>query len=136
MKEDFARAGIDLELATVDFAVLLERLRSHSFDVSSLQWTMSLEQDNYNMFHGSQADKGQNYGAYKSAAADALLDQIRQTADDPARHALDRKLHALLHQEQPYTFIAAPEVQTMESPRVHDLRPSTDGFNLAQAWVE
>jgi peptide/nickel transport system substrate-binding protein len=136
MKEDFARAGVELELATVDFAVLLERLRQHAFDISSLQWTMSLEQDNYNMFHSSQAEGGQNYGAWKNPEADALLEQIRNTADDNARHALDRKLHKLIHEQQPYTFLASPEVQTMVSRRVRGLRPSTDGFTLAQAWVE
>ena len=65
----------------------------------------------------------------------ALLDQIRSTADDNARHALDRRFHALTHREQPYTFLAAPEVQTLEAPRVRGLRPSTDGFNFAEAWL-
>jgi hypothetical protein len=27
-------------------------------------------------------------------------------------------------------------VQTMEAPRVHGLRPSTDGFSFAEAWVD
>jgi peptide/nickel transport system substrate-binding protein len=135
MKEDLARAGVELDVAQVDFAVQLERLRRHAFDASALQWTMSLEQDNFTMFHSTQADGGQNYGAWKNADADALLDEIRATPDDGARHALDRRLHALVHREQPYTFLAAPEVQTLEAPRVHSLRPSTDGFNFAEAWV-
>jgi peptide/nickel transport system substrate-binding protein len=87
------------------------------------------------MFHSSQADAGQNYGAWKSPEADALLEQIRATAADDARHALDRRFHALVHREQPYTFLSAPEVQTLEAPRVRGLRPSTDGFNFAEAWI-
>ncbi|MCA1664123.1 MAG: ABC transporter substrate-binding protein, partial [Myxococcales bacterium] len=106
MKEDFGKAGITLELASVDFAVQLDRLRHHAFDVSPLQWTLSVEQDNYDLFHSSQAAGGQNFGGYKSPAADALLDEIRKTADDGARHALDRKLHRVVHDEQPYTFIS------------------------------
>ena len=93
MKEDFAKAGVTLELASVDFAVQLDRLRHHAFDASALQWTLSLEQDNYDLFHSSQAAGGQNFGSYKSPAADALLDEIRRTADDATRHALDRQLH-------------------------------------------
>jgi peptide/nickel transport system substrate-binding protein len=136
LKEDFARVGIELEVATVDFAVQLDRLRKHSFDVSALQWTMLLEQDNYPLFHSSQADVGQNYGGYKNAEADTLLEKIRQTADDGQRHQLEQALHKLLHEEQPYTFLASPEVQTMISPRVHQLRPSTDGFSFADAWMD
>jgi peptide/nickel transport system substrate-binding protein len=136
LKEDFARVGIELEVATVDWAVLLDRLRHHAFDASSLQWTMSLEQDNYSMFHSSQGEAGQNYGAWKSPAADALLEKIRATSDDNARHALDRQLHKLIHDEQPYTFLSSPEVATLEARRVHGLLPSTDGFTFASAWVE
>jgi peptide/nickel transport system substrate-binding protein len=136
LKEDFARAGVELEVASVDFAVQLDRLRHHAFDVSALQWTMLLEQDNYTLFHSSQAEGGQNYGSYHSAQADALLEKIRTTPGDEERHALDRQLHHLVHDEQPYTFLLSPEVQTMEAPRVHALRPSTDGFSFADAWVD
>jgi peptide/nickel transport system substrate-binding protein len=136
LKEDFAKAGIELEVATVDFAVQLDRLRHHAFDVSALQWTMLLEQDNYPLFHSSQAEVGQNYGGYHSAEADALLDKIRQTADDSQRHQLDNALHKRVHEDQPYTFLASPEVQTLLAPRVHGLLPSTDGFTFAEAWVD
>jgi peptide/nickel transport system substrate-binding protein len=136
MKEDFAKAGVELEVATVDFAVLLDRLRRHAFDASSLQWTMSLEQDNYSMFHSSQAEAGQNYGAWKHPGADALLEKIRTTPNDDARHALDREFHGLVHTEQPYTFLSSPEVQTLVSRRIHGLLPSTDGFTFSTAWVD
>ena len=136
MKEDLAHAGITLEVATVDFAVQLDRLRHHAFDLSSLQWTIEArDADIYDLFHSSQALNGQNYGAWKSPAADALLDAIRHTADDDARHALEQKLHRLIHDEQPYTFLSMREVETLESPRVHALPPSPDGFDFARAWV-
>jgi hypothetical protein len=41
-----------------------------------------------------------------------------------------------VHEAQPYTFISSPEVVTAIAPRVHGLRPSTDGFELAAAWVD
>jgi peptide/nickel transport system substrate-binding protein len=135
MKEDFAKAGVTLELASVDFAVQLDRLRHHAFDVSPLQWTLSVEQDNYDLFHSSQAAGGQNFGSYKSPAADALLDEIRKTPDDAARHALDRKLHRVIHDEQPYTFISMREVESLLQPRVHALVLSQDGFSFARAWL-
>jgi peptide/nickel transport system substrate-binding protein len=132
MKEDFARAGVELNVQTVDWAVLLERLRKHRFDAAALQWTLSLEQDNLAMFHSGA---GQNYGEYSSKAADALMEQIEITADADARHALDRKLHRLLSDEQPYTFLCAPEVATAIAPRVHGLSPSTEGFDFRHAWI-
>jgi peptide/nickel transport system substrate-binding protein len=136
MKEDFARAGVTLEVAPVDFAVQLDRLRRHAFDVSALQWTIATrDPDVYDLFHSSQAAGGQNYGAWKSAAADALLDEIRQTAGDAARGALERKLHRLIHDEQPYTFLSMRDAETLESPRVRALPPSPAGFDFARAWL-
>jgi peptide/nickel transport system substrate-binding protein len=135
LKEDLAPVGITLDVATVDFAVQLDRLRRHAFDASALQWTLSLEQDTHGLFHSSQAQNGQNYGGWKNGEADALLEQIRLTVDDEARHALERKLHRLVHDEQPYTFLSMREVETLESPRVRGLLPSQDGFNFAEAWV-
>lgn len=132
MKEDFARAGVTLDIATVDYAVLLDRLRHHAFDASALRWIMSVEQDDWTLFHSTG---GQNFGQWKSPAADALLDQIAASADDDARHALERKLHRLIHDEQPYTFISMSEVETAMAPRVHGLVPSQDGFDFARAWL-
>jgi peptide/nickel transport system substrate-binding protein len=135
-KEELAKAGITLEIETVDFATLLARLRDHSFDISALQWTVSLEQDNYNMFHSSQSKGGQNYGAFSDGDADALMVKIRNTADDEARHNLDRALHRRLAELQPYAFLCSPEAQTLLARRVHGLRPSADGLTFAEAWIE
>jgi len=134
LQEDFGRAGVQLDIQTVDFATLLSRLRKHDFDVSALQWTMSLEQDNYNMFHSSEADHGQNYGAFSDPAVDRTLVQIRATTDDNARHALDRTLHRQIHEAQPYAFVCSPEAETLVRGRIHGFRPSVDGFSLASAW--
>ena len=136
LQEDFARAGVRLDIQTVDFATLLARLRKHDFDLSALQWTMSLEQDNFSMFHSSEAQGGQNYGAFSDPAVDRALEKIRATSDDTERHALDRALHRQLHQAQPYAFICSPEAETLVRGRVHDFRPSVDGFTLAEAWVQ
>jgi peptide/nickel transport system substrate-binding protein len=136
MKEDFQRAGVTLEVATVDFAVQLDRLRRHAFDASALQWTIAArDADVLDLFHSSQAENGQNYGAWKSTAADALLDEIRHTADDGKRHELERKLHRLIHDEQPYTFLSMREVETLMAPRVRGLSPSPGGFDFARAWL-
>src|SRR4029079_13228130 len=87
-------------------------------------------------FHSSQAEHGQNYGAYRSARADALLEKIRVTEDDDARHQLDREHRRVLHEHKPYTFLSSPEVQTLYARRAHGIAPSIDGFDFAAAWVD
>ena len=114
MKEDFAKAGVTLDLASVDFAVQLDRLRHHAFDVSALQWTLLASSRTTTICSTRRRPPaGRTTAAGRSPAADALLDEIRATADDDARHALDRKLHKLVHDEQPYTFLSMREVETL-----------------------
>jgi peptide/nickel transport system substrate-binding protein len=136
MQEDFRRAGVLLEAAPVDWATLLDRLRHHAFDAASLQWVMLPVQDNYPLFHSSQADGGQNYGAFHSDEVDAVLGRLRALAPGAERAALDRQLHRLIHVEQPYTFLGCPEVESLLAARVHGYAPDAAGLGLPSLWVD
>ena len=132
-EEDLRKAGVELTIEKLDFARVLDRLRTHDFDVAALQLTLALEQDNWGLFH-SRAENEQNWAGLKDAEVDALLDRIRATEDAGARHALDRELHALLHARGPMTFLLAPEVDTALAPGLGGVRPSADGLGLARAF--
>jgi peptide/nickel transport system substrate-binding protein len=135
MQEDFRKAGIALDVVPTDWAVLLDRLRRHAFDAASLQWVMLPVQDNRSLFHSSQAEGGQNYGAFRDAGVDALLDRLRTLPPGPERAALDRQLHRRIHEEQPYTFLGCPEVDSLVAARVGGYAPSATGLGLASIWV-
>ncbi len=133
-EEDLRRAGIVLRIEKLDFARVLERLRTHDFDVAALQLTLALEQDNYGLFHSSAVDE-QNWGGYADVETDRLLDRIRVTEDPELRHALDRQLHRRLHERGPMSFLLAPEVDTAVAPGVGGITPSADGLGLARAFL-
>ncbi len=128
--QDLAPLGITLKIDGVDFATQLDRLRRGDFLLSALQLTVAREQDNYNLFHSSQGKGGQNYAGLHDAEVDKLLDQIRATASDEARHALDRQLHRRLAELVPFSFLVAAPVETLIGPRVRGLVPGNDGFDF------
>ena len=136
MQEDFKRAGVLLDVEPTDWAAMLSRLRKHDFDLSSLQWVMRPVQDNYTLFHSSQAEAGQNYGAFKSPEVDRLLDEARATPMGPERERLDRALHHAVDEEQPYTFLGSPEVDSLVSARVRGYAPDAAGLGLADIWLD
>ena len=115
------------------FARVLDRLRTNDFDVTALQLTLALEQDNWGLFH-SRATGEQNWAGYSDAAVDALLDRIRETDDASARHVLDRQLHATLHARGPMSFLVAPEVDTAIAPGIGGIQPSSDGYTFTRAF--
>ncbi len=133
MEEDLRRAGVALRIEKLDFAQVLERLRTHDFDVAALQLTLALEQDNHGLFHSSARGE-QNWAGFADAEVDALLDRIRGTEDPAERHALDRRLHRALHERGPMSFLVAPEVDTAVAAGVGGVRPSSDGLDLERAF--
>jgi len=133
LEEDLRKSGIELTIEKLDFARVLDRLRTHDFDVTALQLTLALEQDNWGLFH-SRAGGEQNWAGYSDVSVDALLDRIRETDDPDARHALDRQLHAALHARGPMSFLVAPEVETAIAPGIGGVRPSSDGYALTKAF--
>jgi peptide/nickel transport system substrate-binding protein len=130
MQEDFARAGVTLEAVPTEWGALLERLRAHSFDAAALQWTMQPVQSNYQLFFSSEAERGQNYGGFKSPEADRLLTLLQSTPLGLERAALDRKLHRLIHEQQPYLFLVCPEIDSLVATRVAGFAPSQDGLGF------
>ena len=109
IKEDMAKAGIDMKIQVFEWAVYIQRLEQKSFDVCFLGWSTGYEADPYQVWHSSQADKthSSNHIGFKNAEADRLIVEIRRTFDPKKRAKLCHKFQQLLHEEQPYTFLFA-----------------------------
>ena len=135
MQEDLQRAGIVLQAAPSDWAAMLSRLRRHDFDASSLLWVMQPVQDNWKEFHSSQVDRGQNYGSFKSPEVDRLLSALREAPIGPERWQLDRALHRAIHEEQPYTFLGNPEIDSLVGAGVRGYAPGAGGLGFSSLWI-
>ena len=63
-------------------------------------------EDPYGKWHSSQDRKGGNNRAgYKNQKADEILDRVQSEFDVEKRYALLQELHALIHEDQPFTFL-------------------------------
>jgi peptide/nickel transport system substrate-binding protein len=136
MQEDFRRAGVALSVVPVDWATLLDRLRQHAFDAAALQWVMLPVQDDFSLFHSSQAEGGQNYGVFRDPETDQLLEAARRLPPGPERARIDRAIHRRIHEEQPYTFLASPPIDSAVAARVHGYAPGPDGLGLPGMSVD
>jgi peptide/nickel transport system substrate-binding protein len=70
-----------------------------------MSWGGNAESDPYQIWHSSQRKGGSNYVEFNNPAADALIEQARETLDTNKRNALYHKFDRIIHEEQPYTFI-------------------------------
>lgn len=135
IKEDMGRAGIDVQIERVEWAAFLKRMNEHDFDATMLIWSGDARMDPTQIWHSSSIDGGSNFIGYRNAEVDRLIAQARVTLDDVARDALYRQFGAILHAEQPYTFLYVPAELDLLHERVHGARPSLYGWQFEDLWL-
>lgn len=136
MQEELRRAGISMDIEKVEAAGYIKRLRDQDFDACSLTWSNSDPcQDNYPIFHSSQAGKsGSNFVGYRSPEVDALLEQIRNEFDDARRQELERKVHRALYDDQVYLFLTNRPTLDAVKVSVQGMKPSLAWYDLRRVW--
>lgn len=136
VQEEFRKAGIDVEIERVEWAVYTERLRKHDFDVVNLGWsTQDVENDLSYNFHSSQSEGGGNYVSYSNPEVDRLLEESRTTFDEAKRIALNRRIHRMIYDDQVYTFLGVRSTLDAVKTHVRGLRPSIAWYRLGDVWL-
>ncbi len=108
LKDEAAGAGIDVIADPYEWSVIMTKITDRNFEAMVMGWGGDIFEDDYQLFHSSQTgNRGSNYVGYRNAEVDRLLEQIRKTMDDNERYSLCHKVHRILHEEQPYTFLYA-----------------------------
>lgn len=136
LQEEFKKVGIEMDVEKVDGAQYVGRLRAHDFDAASLGWNNNdVNTDQFQVYHSTQKTGGSNFVSYDSKRADALIEQIRVTFDDTERHELERKLHDVIYEEQPYTFLTnRPQLDALKT-HVRGIHPSLAWYDLRKVWL-
>jgi len=79
---------------------------NHDFDVIFASWVFDDSADITSLFHSSEIGPWMNnFGAYTNQDIDGLIVESKLTLDHEKRRTIYRKLHSLLAEESPYTFL-------------------------------
>lgn len=137
IKEEMAKAGVQMDLLGLEWSVCVQRLEKKSFDMCALAWSGGLNPDPFQLWHSSQADLegSSNHIRFKNAEADRLIEQIRVTFDPAERQKLYHRFHRLVHEEQPYIFLFAPFSLSALNRRYHNFRQFPLGFADMILWT-
>ena len=137
IKEDMAKAGIDVKIQVFEWTVYLERLKEKNFDVCFLGWTTAYESDPYQVWHSSQIDQkpSSNHISFKNAEADRLIEEIRRTFDPKKRAELCHQFQKILHEEQPYTFLFVNYNLIAQNNRYRNVRVFPLGLETEIMWT-
>ncbi len=106
-QDAWKQIGIDVSTDLLEWSVFIqERVNKLDFDAIVLGWSMGIDPDLYQIWHSSQTNPNQlNFVAFKNQAADDLIIKIRQEYNHQKQVADSHRLHAIIAEEQPYTFL-------------------------------
>jgi len=137
LRDRCAAVGIECVQRATDWASLESIRDARDFDAISMSWSWSNpESDPYQVFHSSQiSGQGDNWIQWSNPAADALIEQARRTIDAGVRRELWHQLHALLHEEQPYTFLLETPWIRFVSKRIRNVHTYPVGLHRWEMYI-
>ncbi len=101
--------GIDVIFETYEWSIFLKNfINPRHFDACILGWGLSPDPDDYMIWHSSQIEKGFNFISYRNPEADRLWEEGRRQYDMKKRQEIYWRLHELIAEDQPYTFLYMP----------------------------
>jgi peptide/nickel transport system substrate-binding protein len=125
IQSELKKAGIALDIQPMEGAAAIQRILGGSFDSAYLSWDLDPDPDQYIAFHSSQAPpRGQNFVFYSNPVADRLMEQARREIDMSKRKDLYWKLHEVLADDQPYTWIVQVSAKWGVNKRVRGVTAS------------
>lgn len=120
-----AQAGIKLDIRLMELPQMIEKMRSHDFDMFLGGMVSSVvESDPFQIWHSTAYSMGSNFTGFSRPEADALIERYRVTLDRRQRMEQLKKLQALVYEEIPVVFIVAEKDRMVASARLRGLTVS------------
>ena len=117
--------GVDMKITTLDGSAFMDRVLGGHYQAAMLNWELDPDPDPYTLFHSSQVPPhGYNFVYYSNPEADKLIDAAHREIDHNKRVVLYRQLHALLADDQPYTWLVQVSVKWAINKRIRNMKES------------
>ncbi len=124
-RKDLHALGIDITMTFVSTQEFYKRINARDFDGVYFAWLPDIpDPDPYSLLHSSMIGVGANFAHFVSPDVDELLDKARAVADRNERKELYHQVHAILHDEMPYTPLYAPYGHYAWNRRMRGVNPS------------
>jgi len=101
--------GVDVSIRVIEWASFINQfIKTGDFDVVVLGWSLSLDPDQYNIWHSTQQGPGQfNFLGYENKRVDNLLERGRLELDVIKREKIYHEFSNILLEDSPIVFLYA-----------------------------
>ena len=119
--------GVDVSIRVIEWASFINQfIKTGDFDVVVLGWSLSLDPDQFNIWHSTQQGPGQfNFLGYENKRVDTLLERGRLELDVSKREKIYHEFSDILLDDSPIVYLYAGYGLSAINKRVRGInRPS------------
>jgi peptide/nickel transport system substrate-binding protein len=131
--------GIRMKIRVLEWSALInEFINKRRFEAVLMGWFLGRDPDNYDIWHSSKTREGEfNFIGYRNPEVDRLLEEGRRTFDQAKRQAAYHRIHGIIYDEQPYTFLYSAESLPIVNKRFRgvEVSPIGIGYNFIKWFV-
>jgi peptide/nickel transport system substrate-binding protein len=135
LQEGLKEIGVRMDIRKLEWAVFIQRIDERDFDGCTLAWNLSWDSDPFQLWHSSQAEKGSNFVGFINEEADRTIENARREFDPTRRRTMYHRLHEILDEEQPYTFLFTREELSAVSSRFRNVNVYPMGVAPREWWT-
>jgi peptide/nickel transport system substrate-binding protein len=138
LQESWKAIGVDVDLESMDFNAMVDRLEAKNFDLAFLAFSLASDGSQTSLFACDQYDAGLNFMRYCNEEWDRLDELQKREFDPEARTQLLIQQSQIVWQDQPIGVIRFGIARTGYSNTVHNFSPNGYGFlwSLPYMWSE
>jgi len=131
--------GIKVSIRVIEWASFVNRfIKPGDFDVVVLGWSLSLDPDQFNIWHSSQQGPGQfNFVGYDNKKVDQLLEKGRRELDLDKREKIYHEFSQQLLEDSPIVYLYAGYGLTAVNKRIKGIKspaPPAGIYHNSQDW--
>jgi peptide/nickel transport system substrate-binding protein len=126
---DLAGVGIDMQILKVSRGAFVGRLEEGRFDVAGLSILARPMFDAWSLLNSGAIGSLDNFGSFRDAEMDEMLDALQTETDQRARDALMNRISRRVRRLQPVTFTFRPYETVL-------VRNTISNLILRDGWFE
>lgn len=125
-----AEVGVRMKIQVVEWQTFLrEFVDKRRFEAVCLAWQLGQDPDVYDIFHSSKTKPGEfNFVSYSNPEVDRLLDQARRVFEIERRAEAYHRIHEILAEEEPYTFLYVGDALPIVHARFRGVEATPSGI--------
>jgi peptide/nickel transport system substrate-binding protein len=128
LQEACAKAGITVNIRPFEGTTFFDKMFKGEYDAGVLAWVLDNDPDIFDTFHSSQVPPiGLNHTFYSNEEVDRLLERGRVELDRTKRKEIYHRVHRLIHDDQPYTFLNSVPEKRPINKRIGNIVIAPDG---------